>query len=280
MSFKPSFRSQRAPAFTLIELLVVIAIIAILAAILFPVFARARENARRSACQSNLKQIGLGITQYTQDYDGFLPPSQSGNVVWPTLTAPYIKSSQVFTCPSASEGSKPVDTSLVYGGAGNTSYFQQTGHDGSSLSPDRVTGLSYARNMIPRGGTGATTTTWSTPGFYYPGVDGRSGFVGFKSSDNVSSTAPLNEAAIQDAAGTIHIVDAMSSTNSGSSIRSLGKEKETDRRPDAEPSKASPRHFDGFNALFGDGHVKWRKWGSTTANEWTIQADNPDGSLQ
>ena len=59
--------------FTLIELLVVIAIIAILAAILFPVFARARENARRASCQSNLKQISLGVMQYTQDYDERLP---------------------------------------------------------------------------------------------------------------------------------------------------------------------------------------------------------------
>src|SRR5688500_6579567 len=59
--------------FTLIELLVVIAIIAILAAILFPVFARARENARRSSCQSNMKQLGLGMMQYTQDYDEKLP---------------------------------------------------------------------------------------------------------------------------------------------------------------------------------------------------------------
>ncbi len=60
-------------AFTLIELLVVIAIIAILAAILFTVFARARENARRSSCQSNLKQIGLSIFQYIQDYDENYP---------------------------------------------------------------------------------------------------------------------------------------------------------------------------------------------------------------
>ena len=60
--------------FTLIELLVVIAIIAILAAILFPVFARAREQARRSVCLSNMKQIGLGLGMYMQDYDQTFPP--------------------------------------------------------------------------------------------------------------------------------------------------------------------------------------------------------------
>jgi len=90
--------------FTLIELLVVIAIIAILAAILFPVFARARENARRASCQSNLKQIGLGIMQYTQDYDEKLPPArntvQGTNVVWHWMVQPYVKSIQLFKCPS------------------------------------------------------------------------------------------------------------------------------------------------------------------------------------
>jgi prepilin-type N-terminal cleavage/methylation domain-containing protein/prepilin-type processing-associated H-X9-DG protein len=99
--------TSRKRGFTLIELLVVIAIIAILAAILFPVFARARENARRASCQSNLKQIGLGIMQHTQDYDELYPLQShlSGGVVyrfWPVLIQPYVKSYQLFDCPSAS----------------------------------------------------------------------------------------------------------------------------------------------------------------------------------
>ncbi|BCM91321.1 hypothetical protein IAD21_03191 [Abditibacteriota bacterium] len=98
--------------FTLIELLVVIAIIAILAAILFPVFARARENARRSTCQSNMKQIGLGFIQYAQDYDSTYPLAWASGVptdinaggqkYWPYALQPYLKSNQIFKCPSDS----------------------------------------------------------------------------------------------------------------------------------------------------------------------------------
>jgi prepilin-type N-terminal cleavage/methylation domain-containing protein/prepilin-type processing-associated H-X9-DG protein len=104
----------RRRGFTLIELLVVIAIIAILAAILFPVFARARENARRSSCQSNLKQIALGIKQYSQDYDEKFTPrcttcSSSPGVSrgWSQLIQPYVKSTQILQCPS--EKYPPID---------------------------------------------------------------------------------------------------------------------------------------------------------------------------
>ncbi len=101
---KSSHRIAR-KGFTLIELLVVIAIIAILAAILFPVFARARENARRASCQSNLKQIGLGIMQYTQDYDERFSPSANNEADYALSglrIGPYTKSDQLLVCPSDS----------------------------------------------------------------------------------------------------------------------------------------------------------------------------------
>ena len=96
---------MRRTGFTLIELLVVIAIIAILAAILFPVFARARENARKSTCQSNLKQMGLAIMQYVQDYSETYPiggmlHANGSQIHWRHLVYPYVKNDGVFKCPS------------------------------------------------------------------------------------------------------------------------------------------------------------------------------------
>lgn len=107
--------------FTLIELLVVIAIIAILAAILFPVFAQAREKARATSCLSNAKQLGLSVLMYAQDYDETYPvgcPDNWWYYTWPTLTQPYIKNLQILKCPSDSntiqntdDGGNPTDLS-------------------------------------------------------------------------------------------------------------------------------------------------------------------------
>jgi prepilin-type N-terminal cleavage/methylation domain-containing protein/prepilin-type processing-associated H-X9-DG protein len=110
---------SRRRGFTLIELLVVIAIIAILAAILFPVFARAREKARQSACSSNVKQIGIALMQYLQDSDERYPPYYDKGTVsfcapwcWATQVFPYVKNAQIFQCPSYP---KPTGTFNVVG---------------------------------------------------------------------------------------------------------------------------------------------------------------------
>ena len=102
---------MRKRGFTLIELLVVIAIIAILAAILFPVFAKAREKARTASCQSNLKQIGLAFAMYKNDYDETVPLCDVGGTGgWVSQLQPYTKNSQIFVCPS-----KTINMSSGYG---------------------------------------------------------------------------------------------------------------------------------------------------------------------
>ena len=114
-------RKSSARAFTLIELLVVIAIIAILAAILFPVFQKVRENARRASCQSNMKQWALAFTQYVQDYDEKVPTAGNENSglingiytnQWWVSTYPYTQSKGVRHCPSDGSGQVSCDAGI------------------------------------------------------------------------------------------------------------------------------------------------------------------------
>ena len=158
-------------AFTLIELLVVIAIIAILAAILFPVFARARENARRSSCQSNLKQIALGVKQYIQDYDEKYPirnyassppgttsctAATTGNTScsngWAITLQPYLKSSQIFQCPS--ETLPPANTTpgtTTYGDGGTTGGYTDYFYNYSLGLGINESAMNYISNTIMNG---------------------------------------------------------------------------------------------------------------------------------
>ena len=161
-------------AFTLIELLVVIAIIAILAAILFPVFAQAKEAAKKTACLSNMKQIGLGVQLYLGDYDdrmyfrsgsafsrvGLIPTTNANR--WWNLLMPYQKSADIFRCPSDSE---PTASKDLNGGSSilrsYISIFPAESLNATSI--ENVTDSTVLTEKWGRDYTGAVTDSWIEP---------------------------------------------------------------------------------------------------------------------
>jgi len=208
--------------FTLIELLVVIAIISILAAILFPVFARARENARRASCQSNLKQINLGIMQYTQNYDEKYPIFRADNSSaaygWVVQMQPYVKSTQIFQCPSESNGpsTNPLaDGTSTYSGAGYTDY-----------AYNLMLGWPAATGAMPKAPISLATLTQPTL------------------TVMVSDYVTYNAASYAVGHG-----KATSNTTCATGC-TAGL---------ADFPVSAIRHLDGINFAFADGHVKWLK---------------------
>lgn len=159
-------QKSRSMAFTLIELLVVIAIISILAAILFPVFARARENARRASCLSNQKQIGLGFLQYIQDYDERFPRHDNTSPgFWGVRIMPYVKSNQLFFCPSDTvhKSANPITTANISFGY-NYYYFSTF-----TASPTHISAIAKPSQTLLTGDTGANAggyvIHWSTSNY-------------------------------------------------------------------------------------------------------------------
>jgi len=234
---------RRHGGFTLIELLVVIAIIAILAAILFPVFAQAREKARSSSCLSNQKQIALAFSMYAQDYDETYPPSFDANNLtgagpdgiaqWEDLVKPYIKSGNVggiLTCPSGS--------SRAYAYSMNFA----------------LAGLSAAQAVKP------ADTVLTADGCQAPNQANK--------LDKLPQTAP-SFVYTQKGGETFWIPAGVKfSTGKGDPNATIDPAQDKNDDSNAGVGFLRYRHNQGVNASFADGHTKYVRQGAFKLSQW------------
>lgn len=228
--------------FTLIELLVVIAIIAILAAILFPVFAQAREKARTASCSSNARQLGLAILMYNQDYDERFPfagwrPNDEGTGDWQNTTAPYIKNKGIFRCASSTDDDEDPSNPQAWSWNRNpVSYLMN-----NMLAQDR-----HPKNLA---GVKAPADTWMI-------MDGHSDW-----------GCPNNVCVGVDWMGRPKTVWLMEDTTFGSDGSLV-----TGWLSWQGFTWGLPRHNGGGNICYADGHVKYAKFAPST--DMTVDAGN------
>ncbi|MEO7719006.1 MAG: DUF1559 domain-containing protein [Capsulimonas sp.] len=267
----PTVQSRSRSGFTLIELLVVIAIIAILAAILFPVFAKAREKARQISCASNERQIGLGFLQYVQDNDENYPTGSIGSLGegWAGRVYPYVKSTGVFKCPDDSQqpqtntGNGLVSYPVSY--AGNLN-FLRTANNSDPLDPQ--TGQALASLSSPS----KTVLLCETTGLIGPVTDpqeagGINGFTSPTSNGNPDGGMwwGNNKNGGHMRTGCLGGRDCTSQVNRNGGGFGF--------------DSVNGLHTDGSNYMLCDGHVKWSKGSGVSSGSNALAEDcNQDGA--
>lgn len=257
--------------FTLIELLVVIAIIAILAAILFPVFAQARESARSTSCVSNMRQIGLSLRMYGQDYDETYPNCRlwgpaDGNLnlglIWKNVVIPYIKNKDIFRCPS---------NRYSVGNPGNLTTGANNGQgEGWFFERDAKMPIAYGMNT--------TVTTW-LPANY--GTEwGASSWVDVSPMSDSRLTRAADTIAVGEVAwdvADVHI--GWTGIDSGGGGCDGGDNNRAETRKGLMGHRGTYPNGPGKqgNFIYWDGHAKSRRFAQTVLplkqNQWVIDPE-------